>query len=61
MSETERTVFVSPQQFARLCSTLLLLELDGYSPEACTIEAFRSIGMDPPQDACTIEVRSEDV
>jgi hypothetical protein len=61
MSETERTVFVSSQQFAKLCSTLLLLEADGYGPEACTTEAFRSIGMDPPRDACTIKVRSEDV
>ena len=40
---------VSPRQFDELQRALLELELRGYGPEACVIEACRRAGIEPPE------------
>ena len=42
-------VRLSPRQFDELQRALLELELKGYGPEACVIEACKRAGIAPPK------------
>lgn len=51
-----KTVTISPRQFDALQRTLYELELHGYGPEACVIDACKKIGIEPPHLLETLTV-----
>jgi hypothetical protein len=47
---------VTQEQFATICSTLLILEAKGYDPQACSREAFKRAGVAQPTEAVEIVI-----
>jgi ribosome biogenesis protein Tsr3 len=45
---------VTQEQFATICSTLLILEAEGHDPKTCSREAFKRAGVAQPTD--TVEI-----
>ncbi len=41
--------YVSPQQFDELQQAIQRMEILGYGPEACVLEACKQIGIEPPR------------
>jgi hypothetical protein len=56
MQSIEKRIAVSREQFAILCSELILLEMAGHSPRTCTIRAFKAAGIKPPKPSEPTEI-----